>query len=329
MNLLSRTWFCLALALVPQLPPAAGGEMESGQIAVYGDAFQGRPTASGELYEPGLLTAAHASLPIGTFVRVANLESGRMIDVRINDRKARDERIIHLSHRAADEIGLGRGASASGTIMVIPARPAITPPPSTSGAPSGLFAGLSGDRPAQAKEDRGFDPLAMFRSKREEPAAVASPASSSAPPFQVNPGTVAHDPSRIAPPPLPPGAAAPKPAATAPPASANPASHAPEWRVLSAATPEAAGGTGFSASTFSGDVPYRVQFGAFRRAANAHEFSAALVESGVTTTVVPSNVNGLHLVITQFGFPTAEEAQRWIDYEGARRGWRERPSVVR
>jgi rare lipoprotein A len=70
-------------------------------------------TASGEPMDPEALTAAHPTLPLGTKVRVANLDNGRDVVVRINDRGpfARG-RVIDLSHAAASEIGLVRSGLA-------------------------------------------------------------------------------------------------------------------------------------------------------------------------------------------------------------------------
>ena len=79
----------------------------------------------------------------------------------------------------------------------------------------------------------------------------------------------------------------------------------------------------------AGGVPYRVQFGAFRKQANANEMAGSLIRSGVGATVVQSKANGLFLVVTSGTFPSAEQAQHWVDVEGARRGWRERPVVIR
>lgn len=76
-------------------------------------------------------------------------------------------------------------------------------------------------------------------------------------------------------------------------------------------------------------APYRVQFGAFRRAGNANELSAMLGSAGIPSSVFVSPDTGLNVVVTDAGYRSADEAQRWIDFEGARRGWRERPVVIR
>ena len=73
-----------------------------GTASWYGEDFEGKPTASGEPYEMYNLTAAHPSLPLGSWVRVTNLRNGRVVHVRINDRgPIIPGRIIDLSYGAA------------------------------------------------------------------------------------------------------------------------------------------------------------------------------------------------------------------------------------
>ncbi|MGA9356396.1 MAG: septal ring lytic transglycosylase RlpA family protein [Terriglobales bacterium] len=77
-----------------------------GTASWYGDYFQGKQTASGEPFDKNDLTAAHPTLPLGTFVRVTNLKNGRAVIVRINDRgPVVDGRIIDLSYNAAQSLG--------------------------------------------------------------------------------------------------------------------------------------------------------------------------------------------------------------------------------
>lgn len=91
----------------------AEGYDEVGIASWYGDEFAGRPTSSGEVFDPILLTAAHRSLPLPTWVEVTNLANGRTVIVRVNDRgpfARTHERIIDLSEAAArrlDMIGAG------------------------------------------------------------------------------------------------------------------------------------------------------------------------------------------------------------------------------
>jgi len=73
-----------------------------GTASWYGEYFQGRATASGEPFEMHNLTAAHPTLPLGSWVRVTNLHNGRVVYVRINDRgPIVPGRIIDLSYGAA------------------------------------------------------------------------------------------------------------------------------------------------------------------------------------------------------------------------------------
>jgi rare lipoprotein A len=76
-----------------------------GTASWYGEEFEGKQTASGEPYEMYDMTAAHPTLPIGSFVRVTNLHNGRAVVVRVNDRgPIVPGRIIDLSYNAAQAL---------------------------------------------------------------------------------------------------------------------------------------------------------------------------------------------------------------------------------
>ena len=78
---------------------------EVGVASYYAKALNGRRTASGERYDQQALTAAHRRLPFGSRVRVTNLENGRSVVVRINDRGPFvEKRVIDLSYAAAREL---------------------------------------------------------------------------------------------------------------------------------------------------------------------------------------------------------------------------------
>ena len=80
---------------------------ETGIASWYGPGFDGNYTANGEIYDMNGISAAHKTLPFDTVVRVVDLETGRSIVVRINDRGPFIEgRIIDLSKGAAAELGL-------------------------------------------------------------------------------------------------------------------------------------------------------------------------------------------------------------------------------
>jgi rare lipoprotein A len=78
-----------------------------GLASWYGAVWNGRKTASGETFDETKLTAAHKTLPLGTLVRVTNLDSMRSVIVKINDRGSlAPNRVIDLSSAAAHELGM-------------------------------------------------------------------------------------------------------------------------------------------------------------------------------------------------------------------------------
>lgn len=80
---------------------------ETGKGSYYADKFEGRKTASGEIFRQSGLTAAHRTLPFGTKVTVINVSNGRSVTVRINDRGPFAEgRIIDVSKKAARKLGM-------------------------------------------------------------------------------------------------------------------------------------------------------------------------------------------------------------------------------
>ncbi len=122
--------FSLA-ACASRQPPApavttklAAGIREEGIASWYGgnDGFEGKPTASGEIYDGNHMTAAHRTLPLGTVVDVENLETGKTLRVRINDRGPFVKgRIIDLSRTAARELGVIGPGTANVRLTIIAA----------------------------------------------------------------------------------------------------------------------------------------------------------------------------------------------------------------
>jgi rare lipoprotein A len=95
---------------IASLPTNSG--FQTGHASWYARKFQGRRTASGERYDGRLLTAAHRTLPLGTYVRVISLATAKSVVVRINDRGPFVKgRIIDLSYAAASLLGLTRASS--------------------------------------------------------------------------------------------------------------------------------------------------------------------------------------------------------------------------
>ena len=97
------------IATIPE--PSQPTTMETGLASWYGPKFHGKLTASGEVFNQEKFTAAHPTLPWGTRVKVTNLDNGKSVDVRINDRGPfKRGRIIDVSRAAARALGMvGRG----------------------------------------------------------------------------------------------------------------------------------------------------------------------------------------------------------------------------
>ena len=93
---------------------------ETGIASWYGPGFHGKATANGEDFDQNALTGAHRTLPMPSMVRVTNLDNGRSIKVRINDRGPfKKGRIIDLSRRAADLLGFRRSGTAKVRVEVV------------------------------------------------------------------------------------------------------------------------------------------------------------------------------------------------------------------
>jgi rare lipoprotein A len=112
MNALGRTKhlkivaILVTLATVSMMGIAAGQTGEEGVANFYSDTFQGKKTASGEVYDKNGLTAAHKKLPYGTKVKVTNVENDKSVVLTVNDRMAASNpAVIDVTRRAADELG--------------------------------------------------------------------------------------------------------------------------------------------------------------------------------------------------------------------------------
>ena len=98
---------CCFFAGKPQAEEWDGQKRYRGYASWYGKEFHGRKTSNGEIYNMYSLTAAHRSLPFNSIVEVKNLENGKKVVVRINDRGPfikKRKRIIDLSYAAAKKI---------------------------------------------------------------------------------------------------------------------------------------------------------------------------------------------------------------------------------
>lgn len=134
------------------------GYYERGTASWYGTKFHGRRTSSGEPYDLHLATAAHKSLPLPTYAEVVNLDNGRRVIVKINDRGPfKDDRLIDLSYGAALRLGMADTGTARVEVRAIDPRAwddgarvagaVVAPPPAADGGdPTWLQAGAYGRR---------------------------------------------------------------------------------------------------------------------------------------------------------------------------------------
>jgi len=106
----------------------AEGFTQRGKASWYGKKFHGRKTANGEHYDMYGMSAAHKTLPLGSWVRVENLDNGRKLDVRLNDRGPFVQgRIIDLSYGAAKKLGVVGPGTANVKLTALGSRVAAAP----------------------------------------------------------------------------------------------------------------------------------------------------------------------------------------------------------
>ncbi|MFP5374693.1 MAG: septal ring lytic transglycosylase RlpA family protein [Gammaproteobacteria bacterium] len=144
------------------------GFVEQGLASFYGNKFHGRRTSNLEVYDMYAFTAAHKTLPLPSFARVTNLENGRSVIVRVNDRGPFHEgRVIDLSWAAAVKLDLHRAGTARVEVRALPARP---------GSYAALQAELAREARGPAAAPSALD--ALVAGLPAQPAAAAAPVQS-------------------------------------------------------------------------------------------------------------------------------------------------------
>jgi rare lipoprotein A len=107
-------------APAPAKPTPAAPAQHLGRADYFSDDLEGHPTASGETFSNQAMTAANREFPIGTRLRVTNLENGRRVIVRVNDRGPhRRGFIISVTRRAAEQLGFVKAGSARVKLEVV------------------------------------------------------------------------------------------------------------------------------------------------------------------------------------------------------------------
>lgn len=100
--------------------PDHRGYSERGVASWYGAKFEGYETSNGEIFDPYVASAAHRTLPLPSYARVTNLENGRSVVVRINDRGPfHSDRLIDLSYAAAVRLGFAQQGTAPVEVQIL------------------------------------------------------------------------------------------------------------------------------------------------------------------------------------------------------------------
>lgn len=128
---------------------------ETGIASWYGPGFHEKTTANGEIYDQNELTAAHKTLPMPSLVRVTNLDNGRSIVVRINDRGPyANGRIIDMSRRGAQLLGYEGPGTAKVRVQVLAEESRAIAAAARQGTPAPMLAELDGPPPKAAPRGR-------------------------------------------------------------------------------------------------------------------------------------------------------------------------------
>lgn len=274
--------------------PTSRGYVERGTASWYGEKFDGRLTSSHDLYDMYAFTAAHKTLPLPTYARVTNLDNGKSVIVKINDRGPfHEDRILDLSYVAALKLGIV--ANGTGRVEVR----ALTE--ADEGAPPGSL--LAAQTPPVRRhedpnayvavapetrwnDDRATRPGAGATTDRRSATVTPLPGSAYS-------GGAGSQPTR--PPASAPRAADPPPSraiASTPPTSSS--ARDERYASVSAAPPIAAARAP-SPATASG-VSCFVQAGAFSDRGNAERLAQRLRAGRYGEVSLDRGVNGLSLI---------------------------------
>jgi rare lipoprotein A len=228
---------------------------ETGVASWYGDQFNMQPTANGEIFDMTAISAAHTTLPLPSIVEVTNLDNGRKIQVRVNDRGPFVAgRVIDLSHAAAQELGYDRQGLARVRVRYV--------------GPATLEAPGSGVRYASNGLPRAAYPI---RSTASIPTAAPIVATAATIPAYAPP--IPRAPIAVSSTQLPPITGSELPLLRAQPTAPTPA---------------------LPTTTASAGSLYRVQAGAFSDRDNARRVAAQLGDAG-RASIEPVDRNGVTL----------------------------------
>ena len=112
----------------PAAPEQASAYDKTGSASVFDRALHGQPTSNGEILDTLAMTAAHPTLPLPSLIQVINLENGKEVVVRVNDRGPIDGNgLVEVSEKAADVLGFGTSGTANVRVRYLGDAPALAP----------------------------------------------------------------------------------------------------------------------------------------------------------------------------------------------------------
>jgi rare lipoprotein A len=289
---------------------------ERGTASWYGPGFDQKTTANGEIYDMNQVSAAHKTLPLPSVVEVTNLQNGRSLQLRVNDRGPYvGDRVIDVSRRAAQLLGF-EGAGTAPVHVRILKEPSIQVAEAAMRGETGeirLAAAVRTTRPEApppraeqfARAEPALTPGAAVPPSPSRTEVVAANWPSEQP--HQRPAEIVAAPLSAEPPPRPTQvAAAAPPPEPAPPAS--PRRYFPSFIATAHAETYHAPVAAMAAANGSGRI--YVQAGAFSVPENAQRVRSRIASLG-SAEIVPSQVNGTTLYRVRLGPVTTEaEADR-------------------
>lgn len=272
---------------------------ETGIASWYGPGFHQKATANGEVFDQNDLTAAHRTLPMPSFVRVTNLDNGRSIVIRVNDRGpyARG-RIIDMSRRSAQLLGFENIGTAKVRVQIMATESRELADAMRKGGSGVMVAGIQtqpGEPPpvAAPRSDVSSAPLAP-------PPGGAAPSNQS--PSNQSPAN--QSPANQSPP------SQTAAAASNPPVETQVLAQPAETQVAVASVPDP---TGQVRQVPPKRTSIYIQAGAFANRDNANRLSSQLRSFG-PSTVSPVTVGGQQLYRVRLGpLPSVEDGDRTLD----------------
>jgi rare lipoprotein A len=169
-----------------QLTPAAAYSVsaepvpvfdETAVAIVYGNEFNGLPTANGETFAPDAMTAAHPTLPLPSLIQVVNTETGKEVVLRVNDRGPfEDGASLQVSPRAADELGMNGAGKATLRVRYLGAAPVVAAPaPAQQELEYAQAETLPAEAETQLAATNDFMTPVAYQSAQAEPQRTAQP----------------------------------------------------------------------------------------------------------------------------------------------------------